>query len=266
VNVDYNPLIAAPPKEIPLGNAPLVRVITQVRFPLIASIEKREFIAPVQESLRDAYPVLRQEMTQGFIIGPQGAAPAQAEVVWRFQDVDGHWRISLAPDFIALETTAYSSRSNFLERLQIALTALNRHVGPKIVDRLGVRYVDRVIGQDVDDITKLVRAEMIGVLATLMAAYAQQALSESLLAVPDTKAHLRARWGQVPPHGTVDPAAIEPVETSSWILDLDMFSAESRPFDTEGLVIEARTYAERIYTFFRWAVTDEFLRRYGGDL
>jgi uncharacterized protein (TIGR04255 family) len=266
VNVDDNPLIATPPKEIPLRNAPLVRVITQVRFPLIASIEKREFIAPIQESLRPAYPVLRQEMTQGFVLGPQGAAPAQSAVVWRFHDVDGHWHVSLAPDFIALETTAYSNRNDFLERLQITLNALSQHVGPKIVDRLGVRYIDRVIGEDVNGIAQLVRAEMIGVLATPMAAYAQQALSESLFAVPDTKAHLRARWGQVPAYGTVDPAAIEPVETSSWILDLDMFSVESRPFDTESLAIEVRTYAERIYTFFRWAVTDEFLRRYGGDL
>lgn len=266
MSVDFNPLVAPPPKEIPLRSAPLVRVITQVRFPLITSLEKRESIAPVQESLRDAYPILRQEMTQGFVIGPQGVVPAQSQAVWRFSDVGGHWRVSLAPDFIALETIAYSSRDDFLERFQVALRALGEHFGPKIVDRLGVRYVDRVIGQDVNDIDKLIRSEMIGVLATPMAAYAQEALSESLFGVPDTGAHLRARWGKVPPHGTVDPAAIEPVETSSWILDLDMFSAESRSFDVEDLIAEARRYAERIYTVFRWAVTEEFLRRYGGEL
>jgi uncharacterized protein (TIGR04255 family) len=99
-----------------------------------------------------------------------------------------------------------------------------------------------------------------------MAAFAQQALSESLFTVPDTKAHLRARWGHIPANGTVDPAAIEPVDTPSWLLDLDMFSIGPWPFDTERLVAEARMYAERIYTFFRWAVTDEFLRRYGGDI
>jgi uncharacterized protein (TIGR04255 family) len=266
VNINDNPLIAIPPKEIPLRNAPLVRVITQVRFPLIASIEKREFIAPIQETLRHAYPILRQEMTHGFIFGAQGMAPAQSQVVWRFRDVEGHWRASLAPDFIALETTAYSSRTDFFERLQVALNALNEHVGPKIVDRLGVRYIDRVIGQDVTNIANLIRPEMIGILATPMAAYAQQALSESLFTIPDAGGHLLAQWGQIPPHGTVDPAAIEPVDTFSWLLDLDMFSVESRPFATEDITIEARRYAERIYTFFRWAVTDEFLRRYGGDL
>ena len=264
--INSNPLVASPPSEIPLRNAPLVRVIAQVRFPLIASIDKRGFIAAFQEGLRDTYPVLRQETIQGLVVGSQGVAASQPQVVWRFNDVDGKWRISLAPDFIALETTSYSSRSNFLERLQVALSALNEHIGPKIVDRLGLRYIDRIIVQDIDDIAQLVRPEVIGILATPMAASAQQSLGESLFTVPDTQARLLARWGKIPSKHTVDPAAIEPVEEPSWILDLDMFSIGPRPFETEDLVAEARTYAERIYTLFRWAVKDEFLRRYGGDI
>ncbi len=35
-------------------------------------------------------------------------------------------------------------------------------------------------------------------------------------------------------------------------------------FDVEHVVTEAQRYAERIYTLFRWAVTEEFLSRYGG--
>ena len=265
MSVDNNPLVAASPEEIPLRNAPLVRVIAQVRFPVIASIDNRGFIASFQEALRDAYPVLRPEMTQGFVVGFQGVTPAPSQMIWRFRDVQGHWRVSLAPDFIALETTAYVSRSDFLARLQGALRALHEHIGPKVIDRVGLRYIDRVLMHGVEDIATLVRQEVIGILATPMAASAQQALSESLFVVPNTRARLLARWGQVPPQGTVDPDALEPVDTPSWILDLDMFSVESRSFDPEALVAEVRTYAERIYTLFRWAVTEEFLRRYGGE-
>jgi uncharacterized protein (TIGR04255 family) len=266
VSTDNNPLVTSPPGEIPLRDTPLVRVIAQVRFPVIVSIEKRAFIASFQEALRDIYPVLRPEKMQELAAGPQGVAPVQTQVVWRFSDVDGAWRVSLAPEFIALETTSYARRSDFLDRLHVALGALSEHIGPKVVDRLGLRYIDRLVGQAVDDIAKLVRSEVIGVFATPMAAQAGHAISESLFAVPDAKAQLLARWGRVPPYGTVDPAALEPVAEPSWILDLDMFSVESRRFDAEGLVAEARTYAERIYTFFRWAVTNEFLRRYGGDI
>jgi len=64
----------------------------------------------------------------------------------------------------------------------------------------------------------------------------------------------------------VDPAAIEPLAEVSWILDLDMFRPESRAFAPDDVVADARAYAERIYAFFRWAVTEDFLRLYGGDV
>lgn len=266
MSVDINPLVSPPPKEIPLRNAPLVRVIAQVRFPVIASIEKREFIASFQEVLRDTYPVLRQEKTQGVVLGPQGVASTQSEVVWRFRDLDEQWRLSLAPEFIALETRSYTSRNDFLQRFQRALDGVVEHIGPKIVDRIGLRYIDRIAGPDLEDINKLVRPEMVGILATPMALQAEQSVHEAILNVPESDAKLRARWGQVPPNSTVDPAAIEPQDTPSWLLDLDMFSTKSQAFDTASLVMHAQAYAERIYTLFRWAVTDAFLRRYGGEL
>lgn len=77
-------------------------------------------------------------------------------------------------------------------------------------------------------------------------------------------ARVLARWGFLPPGATVDPAAIEPAKEKSWILDLDMFSAAPMPFVVDGVVEQAQRYAERIYTVFRWAVTDQFLVRYGG--
>jgi uncharacterized protein (TIGR04255 family) len=80
--------------------------------------------------------------------------------------------------------------------------------------------------------------------------------------LPD--ARVLARWGRLPAGATVDPAAIEPAQEKSWILDLDMFSAAPMPFAVDRAVAEAQRFAERIYTIFRWAVTDDFLRRYGG--
>jgi len=265
-NKDYDPLIAAVPTEVPLSNAPLVRVISQVRFPIIVSIEKREFIGSFQEAIRDMYPVLRIEQTHGVIMGVQTIEPTQSNTIWRFGDVEGKWRASLASGFVALETTAYTSRSDFLERLRILLEAVNTHVGPKLADRLGVRYIDRVTGDQVHEIEKLVRKEILGILATPVVAYVQHALSESLFKIPDSNARMLARWGRLSEDVTPDPGAIEPISDPSWILDIDMFCAEPKPFDPGKLIDDTRTYAERIYAFFRWAVTDAFLRQYGGKI
>ena len=110
---------------------------------------------------------------------------------------------------------------------------------------------------------RLVRAEVRGITGTAAATHAALALSESIFELPDAQSSraLGACSRQVPP---VDPAAIEPASEKSWILDLDMFSAAPMPFAVERVLTEAQRFAERIYTVFRWAVSDDFLRRYGG--
>lgn len=257
-----NPLEAPTPQEVPLKDAPLVRVIAQLRFPEILSVEQREFVASFQEATRDKYPVLRQEQTQGFLLGPGGVAQAKPRIAWRFSDTTAEWRVSLASEFLALETTRYVSRSDFFGRLRFLTEALIEHIGPSQLDRLGVRYIDRIVGPTVDDITALVRPEVRGIVGTSIATQAVHAISESLFSL--TGAQMLARWGCLPAGATVDPSAIEPAKEKSWILDLDMFSAAPMPFEVDPVISEAQRYAERIYTVFRWAVTNEFLVRFGG--
>lgn len=266
VKSNYDPLTSEVPQEIPLSKSPLVHVISQVRFPIIVSIEKRDFIGPFQESIRDMYPVLRAERTRGLIMGPETVEQTQSNVIWRFVDLEGTWKASLSAGFVALETTAYTSRADFFKRFKILLEAVNTHIGPKIMDRIGVRYIDRVCGYQVNQIEGLVRKEILGILAAPIGAHVHHALSESRLKVPNSKAEMLARWGRLPENVTPDPGAIEPISALSWILDLDMFCSEPKPFDSVELTREACSYAERIYSVFRWMVTDGFLKQYGGEI
>lgn len=263
MSATLDPLVAPLPAEVPLAHSPLVRVIAQLRFPEILSVEQRDFVAPFQEAIRSTYSVLRQEQTQGILFGPGGISPAKTQLAWRFSDSSGHWRVSLTPEFLALETTEYSSRSDFFSRLEALAEALGEHIGPSQLDRLGVRYIDRITGNLVDEIAKLVRPEVRGIAGTIAATHAVHALSESMFELAN--ARILARWGYLPAGATVDPAAIEPAKDKSWILDLDMFSITPMPFVVDRVVADAQRYAERIYTIFRWAVTDAFLVRYGGQ-
>lgn len=255
---DFNPLTAPPPAEIPLPSAPLVRVIAQVRFPLNLSIENRSSMASLQEHLRDEYPVLAidRRVDQG----------ERLPLIWRFSDADNSWMASLGADFMALETSAYQSRKDFLARLERFLSAVGDHFDLRFSERLGVRYIDRIEDADTGTIRQLIRPEMIGIANTDAGSTIHHAINEILLNISDENAQLRARCAQLPPGMTVDPNAIEPIGTKSWLLDLDMFRAERRPFDVVDLRSEAQRFAERIYTFFRWAVKDEFLRYYGGKI
>ena len=263
--VSTNPLIAPPPKEVPLEKAPLVRVIAQVRFPIITSIENQSFIGSFQEAIRDKYPILEPEQTSSLVLGSQGWKQID-QVIWRFGDIERNWRVSLAPDFIALETTTYTSRSDFLARLKSVLIALNKHIELKIVQRFGMRYVDRLVGQSVKDIYKLVRPEIAGVVALDFGENIHRTINETLFILPGKEDQITARWGLIPANSTFDPDAIEAVDEPSWILDLDMSLSKERDFNVEALMSEGQGFAERIYTFFRWVVTDEFLRYFGGEV
>ena len=257
-----NPLTDPIPAEVPLPNAPLERVIAQVRFSSILKIEQREFITAFQDSVRDTYPSLEHDLTQLLALGPDGMIPKETSTRWRFIDVSGQWTVSLAPEFVAIETTHYTSRADFFDRFATVLEQVHAHFKPGLVERIGVRYIDRIEADGLAEIATLVRAELAGVLRTPFRAAAVHALSEHIFEVDS--ARLLARWGILRAKGTVDPAAIAPIEDPSWLLDLDMFKAAKQPFDPAAIVAEARGYAERIYCFFRWAVTPAFLTRYGG--
>lgn len=265
VNTTETPLMGPPPAEVPLTDPPLVRVIAQGRFPLIASVEQREFIAPFQEAIRKHYPALRPEQSRGVALGSHGVMDTRSNTIWRFHDTSEAWRVTLAPDFLALETTKYASRDDFAEKLAVVLEALKEHVDPQVVDRLGVRYIDRVVGENLASLPQLVRAEVAGILGTPLAAHARHAISENVFVLPEGVGHVTARWGLVPPRGTVDPGAVDAIDETSWLLDLDAFQSETRAFEVDTIVEQTRGFAERIYSIFRWAVTDEFLRRYGGE-
>lgn len=262
MTVIHDPFVGPPPPEVPLTNAPLVRVIAQIRFPLIVTIEQRDFIGPFQEAIRKQYPILRQEQTQGMFFSPNRFAPTTPHTAWRFSDLEDSWRVSLSSDFLALDTGSYTSRSDFFQRFEHVLAALNDHVQPGVIDRLGVRYIDRVMGEQLNNIKNLIRTEMSGILGSTHTKYVQSALTEALFTLDE--AQILARWGYLPAGATTDPSAIVPAEKPSWILDMDMSRTKQRQFDAGQIVHEANEFAERIYSLFRWAVTPEFLRIYGG--
>ncbi|MFE1746311.1 TIGR04255 family protein [Coleofasciculus sp. H7-2] len=256
--------MAQPPTEVALNDAPLVRVLSQLRFPKITAIVKDDFIASFQEAIRKEYPILRPDEGQDILIGLEGVQ-SQAVKVWRFSDIEGKWRVSLGSEFLAIETVSYTSRNDFVERLERLLKALKDHIGPQTIDRLGVRYIDRFQGDAYDQLDSLIRGEVAGILSSELVEFSQQTISESIFRVPDEPWIMAARWGKLPAHATIDPNVLEPIETESWILDLDVFHAQARPLDVVELTAQVRFFAERIYTFFRWAVTEEFLLRYGGE-
>lgn len=266
--LDIPPFGDDPLEEVPLKSAPLVAVIAQVRFPPVASIADQAFIGPFQEELRPSYPVMRPEREVRLAFTPDGAVQApETNVVWRFVDLDENWKVSLAPSFLSLDVGEYTSRGDFVARFRAAVQALENHIQPQVLDRLGVRYVDRLeLTDELPALDELVRPEVLGVAVQDLGGETDVSRS-----ISDTELHasngvMRARWGVLPANTALDPFHGEPPARPSWLLDLDMYTAPgSRPFVVADVADLTESFAERIYRVFRWAVSDELLRHSGGN-
>lgn len=262
MTASFDPFSAKGPVEVPLDRAPLVRVIAQLRFPPIVSLGRPEFIGPFQEAIRAGYPILRNEQTAGFLIGPGGVVAHRDEgPVWRFHDKADGWRVSLASNFVALESTVYKDRDDFFGRFEAIIAALDSLAKMSVYDRLGVRYINRVTGSELERLPSLVRPEVVGLGASKLVGM-NHTLTESLFTQDDVS--LNARWGRLPAGATTDPASLSPIDEPSWILDLDMFRGGQRDFVSSQILDDGRTFARTIHDFFRWCVKDEFLTAYGG--
>ena len=255
------PLQGPAPKEIPLPNAPLVSVIAQVRFPTRLAVRNPDRIIGFQDLIGTHYPHLERQDIPSIIIGPSSPSMGgEGSVHWRFADDTRNWRVTLAQDFIALDTHAYESRTDFLQRLKTILQALEETLAPTHMTRFGIRYIDQIKGESLTRIATLLRDEVIGV-ANSLGAPAKQLLTH--IEVAAEPGDLVARWGKLPANMTVD-LNMPPIREDSWIIDLDVSKSGESPFLTEAIIETATLCAERIYAVFRWMVTKDFLRTYGG--
>jgi uncharacterized protein (TIGR04255 family) len=256
-----------PVDDVPLRDAPLVRVLAQVRFPEIASVAQADFVGPFQQKLKHRYPILRKQQEIGFLLTPGGAAPTpQSGFIWRFADMEADWQVSLAPTFLSVETKTYKGQAEFVERLSEALAALSEVGAPLIIDRFGLRYVNRLPSEDVGSLRRLLRREVLGVVSEHDFASPVELLhmiTESRFELKN-RGILHARWGFLPPRASIDPT-LEAVAEPTWILDFDMGSQGAKEFDVGGILAMAREFHDVIYRFFRWSVTDEFLKERVGN-
>ncbi|MBK6938811.1 MAG: TIGR04255 family protein [Planctomycetes bacterium] len=262
MNTSLDPFASTPVIEVPLVDPPLERVIAQVRFGSVLSIG--EMVRGFQESIRDEYPILDPESVELTVRVNGGIVDRKSKTIWRFSNGDGTWRASLTDDFIALETLKYTSRDGFVARIERLLIALREHVHPQFAERIGVRFVDRLHGEDVQRVPEYVRSEVRGIIGSELAPRVHGTMTQTRFELPDDEGVLFTRSGLLAIDDTYDPSAIRPVDHPTWLLDIDAFTERREELDPKAVASRVRMLATRIYAMFRWSVTDQMLRRFGG--
>jgi uncharacterized protein (TIGR04255 family) len=259
------PFSGPAPKDIPLPRAPLLRVLTQIRFPIIVSIDKQDFIAPFQEAIRGEFPNFQSEQGKSILIGPEGVK-LQDQVIWRFASLDNSSVVSLSQGFIALEVTEYRGKEHFLKLLLPILKAAQDAFHPSRSERIGLRYINRLHGDDLAGLESYFRPEVHGVLSTEIGLNLKHSITETLIDTGIEGLSILARWGLLGMNLTHDPVAVPPIGEKSWILDIDAFAEPGKSFNSAELISRMDSLADADYRFFRWATTDDCLRYFGGAI
>jgi uncharacterized protein (TIGR04255 family) len=233
------------------------------RFSSVLAIDQREGMIPFQERARRQYPLFEQATAQGLQMDIGVQAPIFRPItthVWRLMDPAKNFVVSLTSDAITLETKAYPGRADFMARWTELLGWVEEVFAPGLSLRLGIRYLNRLSGDDIDHLPDWVIPNLIGVALPEYRAQITQAISEANVAVEEGQ--LLMRWGILPPNVTIAPGLLDPVPSSSWLLDLDASREAQAEFRASSLAQDCERLSERAYSVFRWAVTETGLKHF----
>ena len=263
------PFGTEPLDDVPLPRAPLAQTLTQIAFPAqSALVIDGEIASELSRRLRPFYPVFQTEQQVNIVITPDGVTQNEGAQVWRLASKDETWQVHVTPTFLTLTTTSYTGHEDFCSRLDEAWQGFCEVIGGEpAINRIGFRYINRVDDRAfLDSLTAMVHPAVTGALfAGNDVAPIARGITENQYVVTETD-RLQARWGLLPPGDTFDPFTLPPHSLTSWVLDLDSFRYFGSPqalSDNLAAIVEA--LSRTAYRYFRWSVTDEFLKFFGGD-
>lgn len=252
------------PSDIPalLSEAPLARVLVQVRWPELSNFDLENVAVTMARRLSDTFPLKRRDSEVQLVFTPAGPQQQANGFVHRLTSAAGDWAISVGESFIALETSAYQGHDDFIDRLRSALEALVESAKIPVVARIGYRYTNRITGAD--DLARLSERFKPSVLGGVGDAPEGSALVHSITESVyrlDT-ASLLVRSAQVGENESIDPT-LAPVSEKSWILDLDAYDESPRVgFTVDAVCERAKELATIASAQFHAVTTAEFTKRY----
>lgn len=264
-----SPFGSDPVAHVRLGAAPLARVLTQVRFPRLSTLAAGDDTANAfAAAMSGQYPILNEQREVAVTITPEGVEQSPvAGKVWQLRSADEQWQVSFGHSFLAVDTASYTSREDFLTRVEEAWTAFVAVARPPFVERVGWRYINRITDADtLGGLGGLVRPEVLGGIPAVADTGVRlvHGITESLYSIDEFNG-LQARWGMLPGGAVIDPT-LPPAVDSSWILDLDAFRTLRSGVTPAEVRNHVHELAERAYRYFRWVVTPDFLTQFEGEL
>jgi uncharacterized protein (TIGR04255 family) len=245
-------------KWVQFKKAPLRLVIGQVRFTIMPRFEQKAFIASFQEAVRKQYPRVSREASITYQLSPTGISPSPGEILWRFSSRDNRWAVVVGESAITLESRAYSSMSDFLDRFSQILKVASETLEVTDRLRLGLRYINEIRHPHTENLVQwraLINPEFMGFEASsLLDGQIDHTLQEIQVNRPDGILAIR--------HGLLNGAVVvplpqeQPIRGQFYLIDLDYYDMTECDLDIPATIKQMQDYNDVIYRFFRWTLSE----------
>jgi len=120
--------------------------VCQVRHELHPDIAGPSTVLTVKQLLPALFTRIEQVQMADIVLGfgANPMPPGSPASGWKLSSDDERWTLQLMPDSYTLECTGYTSWTEFRTIFLEVTAALQQHFDLKIVNRLGLRYFDRI--------------------------------------------------------------------------------------------------------------------------
>lgn len=249
-----------------LRRNPLIVVLAQVRIAPVLRLA--DSVPEIQDQLRrNGFPRFSESQTQTvqFVGSPP---PSAWQTSYLFTDRNAKRAVIVAPEHISLIVTAYESFEVFANDLQGILVTVGGVLGPELVERVGLRYVDLIQPREGEDVRDWLQPSLRGLdnleLENIRFNFelrGSTSLGEFVFRAT------RPKTGLIP--ADLQPFALEVtpaepvVEGRYVVLDFDHFTAAPRDFDVPTLMDTTWGLHDFVDLAFRQAVTEDAFRAWG---
>lgn len=175
---------------------------------------------------------------------------------WQLVTADGRLHVTFMPGAVVVQTSLYERWSVSLRPvLEAVLTVVREVIAPDLVQRIGLRYVDRFVessAQAAADWKDRIHDSLLGPAChPQMGALVLQAQQQVELRLDDTH-------GALLRHGAFQDAAAN--NAVSYLLDIDVFDLEPQEFDVTLLAERTEVLNRTAAALFQLALTSDYLR------
>ena len=192
-------------------------------------------------------------------ITPDGADQSvDTQHGWKFSSSDRSTAVSIMPAMVLVQTTRYERFSvSFAPILARALELFTDETNAELVQRIGLRYVNRLRDADVhspQDWVPRIRAPFAGTLSSDWSGLVEQSLQATTLRL-DATAGARVQNGVIPEDGSE--------LKYSYLVDIDVFREQTMPFNPSVCADHTRQLNRTALALFAQVLSPSYFNSLG---